>query len=279
MIEDMDPMKIDNGNAEDSNYIICAVPELAKSQEINVELQKIIDREKGIVLWGPVVALVAIFGWVVLASFIKGDKNVKSILGFSMCSDSYWGFLIAGYFLSMLIINILTGIYLVKRYQKFARLNYDFDEFDMKWDYQKVIKFSINAIISGFLAGLLGIGSGLIVGPVMLSFGIRPEVSAANSSIVIFLTSSISMILYIMANLVDIYYALWFGGVALLGAAVGILLIKKIVIRKKRASILVLILAAVLLISLILIPTYGIMNIIDQNDKGNFQLGFKDYCN
>ena len=53
---------------------------------------------------------------------------------------------------------------------------------------------SLIGLITGILSGMLGIGGGIVMGPVMLQLKVRPEVSIATSSTMVFFTSSIAML-------------------------------------------------------------------------------------
>ena len=65
-------------------------------------------------------------------------------------------------------MNISTGFYL-KNYTKIRKdLGYNFDEFDIIWTKNKIIGMSLISLITGFLAGILGVGGGIVMGPVML---------------------------------------------------------------------------------------------------------------
>ena len=133
----------------------------------------------------------------------------------------------------------------------------------------------ITGILGGIGAGLLSIGGALILGPIMLKLGIRPEVSAGTSSGICVLTSSISIIQYAIAGKLEYVYGIWVLCFALIGSAVGVTVVKAIVNRYKRASILVIVLTILMGLCTILIPTYGI---VDLATKTNVSIGFNSYC-
>lgn len=46
-----------------------------------------------------------------------------------------------------------------------------------------------NTLIAGILAGTLGIGGGLVINPILLKEGLRPQIAAGVSSLVVLFTS------------------------------------------------------------------------------------------
>ena len=92
------------------------------------------------------------------------------------------------------------------------------------------------------------------------------------------MSSLTALIQYFVYGVVDWQYALWYGGSAFLGALTGILGLRGFVIRRGRPSILVLVLSITLLSALVTIPTTGIINALQQQRNGTFQLGFSSLC-
>lgn len=173
---------------------------------VDPKLSKVLNRDKSVVNWLESGILVSIFSWVVLCSCIRGDKTFKSIAKFEICSNDYWGFL-SFFYLSLVCISILTAFYVVKKTQHLKKLSYDFDEFDLVFTKKVATQFTFISLFAGFMAGMVGIGGGLIVGPLMLIFKVRPDVSAATSGVIIIITSTISVFLNLIADTVELEYA------------------------------------------------------------------------
>lgn len=132
--------------------------------------------------------------------------------------------------------------------------------------------------LSGLIAGLLGVGGGAIMNPLLLNLGYRPEVSTASSSFVVLFTAFVSTIQYIINNSIDFYYGVWLFVTSICGSAIGTFLILRAIAKFKRVSIIVLMLAAVMIISLIGIPLFGILEIIRKINQGKFKYGFGSFC-
>ena len=67
-----------------------------------------------------------------------------------------------------------------------------------------------------FRAGLLGIGGGMIVSPLLLELGLHPQVAAATSSLMVLFSASSAALSFAFDHLLNIEYALIYGIGALL---------------------------------------------------------------
>lgn len=251
--------------------------DVAEMPELVRRMTTIYQEEKKIISLGPLLYFIVLSGSSIAFSLMKGSKLSKSLVGIESCSGNYFGLMI-GYFSFMLVLNILASIFLIRKTQVCEKMNYQFDDGDIKWNYSKCIGVSITAIFAGIVVGLLGMGGGNLIGPMLLSLGVRPEISTVSSSFTIFISSGIASAQYFIAGVIDFYYAAWFFGVSSCGSLIGILVLRKYAIRKQRVSLLILCLAIILLISLVIIPTVAILTLIKQQEQGNFQLGFLSLC-
>ena len=88
-----------------------------------------------------------------------------------------------------------------------------------------LVLVAIGAVV-GFLSGLLGVGGGVLLTPILMMIGIRPSVAAASGVNAIVATSSSGLAAHFRLGNVDLKLGsvLLFGGVA--GASLGVLLIK-----------------------------------------------------
>lgn len=57
------------------------------------------------------------------------------------------------------------------------------DSGDLKWDNKTTIMYPAICISAGIIAGLLGLGGGLVLAPLMLELGVNPAVSAASTQV------------------------------------------------------------------------------------------------
>ena len=146
--------------------------------------------------------------------------------------------------------------------------------------------YPIYSFISGVMAGLLGIGGGLIIGPLLLELGMHPIVSTATSNFMVLFTSSstsIQFIIFVCINLntqgmMNYDYGLASTICSSAGSFIGTLIIQRIIEKTKRVSLLVIVLGAVLGISTLLIPSYTLYTTIQQLNEGKSIWKFNSPC-
>jgi uncharacterized membrane protein YfcA len=131
---------------------------------------------------------------------------------------------------------------------------------------------------AGIAVGLLGLGGGNVIGPLLLGFGVRPEVSTISSLFTILLSTSTAALQLIISGQINLQYAGWFYWQSVLGSVFGILVLRRYAAKKQRMSLLIMCLAAILFFSFIIIPIVGSLNAVKQAEDGTFQLGFKKTC-
>ena len=257
------------------------LPARAESTEISQELLRkvttIYQEEKKIIAWVPLCYFFLLAGASILFSLIKGNSASKSIVGIEACSAGYFGVTVA-YLGFMFLMNLASSVYLVRKTQVCEKTNYVFDEGDIHWTYSKCAYVTVCSVIAGIVVGLLGMGGGNLIGPMLLALGVRPEISTISSSFTIFISSGTASAQYFITGVIDLQYSAWFFGLSVLGSIFGILVLRKIAIKKQRVSLLIFCLFIILFSSLVIIPTIGVLNAIKQKQDGNFQLGFKNLC-
>ena len=79
---------------------------------------------------------------------------------------------------------------------------------DIEWDEHNTIKYPGYAIVAGLVAGLFGIGGGIVKGPLMLALGVHPAVASATSAAMILFTSSTATMCYMIFGLLVYDYAI-----------------------------------------------------------------------
>ena len=97
-----------------------------------------------------------------------------------------------------MIITYLVARKIKKEYEYRVSIGYPYNNTDIKWNQNIFIKFPIYSFVSGLMAGLLGIGGGLILGPLLLELGLHPMISTATSNFLVLFTSSSTSIQFII---------------------------------------------------------------------------------
>jgi len=220
------------------------------------------------------VALLILWVGLVLLTFFKGGKGVDSLLGIT-CESPWYAVLILSQFLWTIGFAAIFGRKLIKRQLEREAVKYPYLPNDVLWNSQKLRFYSSFTFMAGVVAGLIGIGGGMVLGPLMLVMNIHPRVSSATTATMIVLTSSSVAIMFVISGLVPWSYAVYFFCVCFFGAVVGKSKIDGIVKKTGKASILIGILAII-----IAFATLGCIVIMFLRlAKNDWCLdGFKTFC-
>lgn len=154
-------------------------------KSLDIELEKVLKSESK--RCPPLQWIVLIFCWIILcmSSILKGGKRFPSIIpGIEPCGVWYWTIEVCVIPI-LLGISIIYGVYLRRRYQYKVLLGYKFLKGDIQWTIRNSILIPLICLSAGVLAGLLGLGGGMVIGPVFLELGVLTQVAANTSSFII----------------------------------------------------------------------------------------------
>jgi uncharacterized membrane protein YfcA len=107
------------------------------------------------------------------------------------------------------------------------------------------------------MAGLLGIGGGLIFGPLLLDLGLHPIVSTACSNFLVLITSFSTSIQFILLGTMNFHYGLVCTILSTIGSYIGTVAIQRLLEKTGRASMLIFSMALVEAVSSICIPLHA----------------------
>ena len=153
-------------------------------------------------------------------------------------------------------------------------------EGDIAWDRQRAAQCMRWTLCAGIVAGLVGVGGGMLLGPLMLQMGVLPQVSAATTGTMILLTSSSASALFLAAGHSPLDYALAFGLVTTVGAYTGKRCVALLVQRFQCASLIVLVLGGLIAASVLAIGAAGTLDLLEKLEAGELMssLVFKFPC-
>eukprot|EP00605_Chrysophyceae_sp_TOSAG23-4_P002336 GSChrysophyteH1.ASY1.ANO1.2584.1 assembled CDS len=190
-------------------------------------------------------ALVVLLIVMILLTFMKGGKGVDSLVGVT-CTDTAYPVLVALQFVWLFGFATYYGFVTVGAREERERVQYPFYEKDVAWTQEKAKTYAAMSFAAGIIAGLIGVGGGMVLGPLMLQMGIDSRVSSAVTASMIVLTSSSVAIMYVISGFIPVEYFIYFFSVCFVGAYIGKSKIDAYVKKTGMASLLVGILASII---------------------------------
>jgi len=163
-----------------------------------------------------------------------------------------------------------------KVYQLKKDNNFPFVEGDVLWNTKNTILYPALSTIAGITAGFLGVGGGMVAGPLMLELGILPQVVAVTSSYFILFTSSSTTSQFIFIGRLQWRFALWYGAVGFCGAILGQLFLAWLLKKYKKQWVVAAFIALTILVS-----TFALLFLnVDElfNGKEPISLKFNPLC-
>eukprot|EP00965_Chrysotila_dentata_P026126 866232-Pleurochrysis_carterae.AAC.3 len=189
------------------------------------------------------------------------------VSSFDECSPAYWPV----FWLPVVIYFVWVAYYTraaVLRYQHKLAIGFNFISGDATWTRRNVWLLIPTATGAGVSAGLLGLGGGMVLGPLLVALNFQPQVSSANNGFMMFFTAVAGLAQYLALDLLGWEYALWFAVVGAIGGQTGQRVVQKLVRRTGRPSIIVWILGFIIAAAVIATATYGTVNVVRDRDDG-----------
>merc|ERR1719502_1728555 len=92
---------------------------------------------------------------------------------------------------------------------------------EVGWQPRSVVLYQVVSVATGLLAGLVGVGGGLILSPFFLLTGMEPAVAVGTSATCVLFTSSSTTMQYIFTDRIIMSLALVYGIVTLIASFIG----------------------------------------------------------
>ena len=80
---------------------------------------------------------------------------------------------------AIITLSRYTGRRLLHRHDVREAAGYAYCEGDVVWDSKTVVRLPLGCVFAGVLSGMLGVGGGMVMSPLMLELGMLPDVTAA----------------------------------------------------------------------------------------------------
>lgn len=228
-------------------------------EALDVELKDILEREKTSPYF-KVSLLTLMFVGIIVLNLLKGGYDgYASPLGIQCGSTSYWMMTLLDFAWIGSIFWYLREL-LVDEWRVKRHLQYCYEEGDIEWNPVNTLYYPALCTTAGVFAGMLGVGGGLVKGPIMLLMGVHPLVTSATCAVMIFYTSIVGTSSYIAFGLIIWDYAWFFFFIGLVATAAGQFGVSYLVEKYKRVSYVSLSIGAVVAISTCLLTFQSLLS-------------------
>jgi uncharacterized membrane protein YfcA len=221
--------------------------------------------------WNIALMLFAFFT-LAFFSLARGGEATPSIIGIKTCGAEGWIILAV----SQLVSLGLSGFIYFKNKEEFGRDDAKYKDAGAQSNHKHLREKLIWASYStGILAGLLGIGGGMVLQLYMQGLGMDPMVTTALSTFVVLFSSAATTFQFFVAGAIHFRHAVIFMILSLIGSLIGNLIIKALLKKYKRPSLLIWILFGVLCIATGVLPIEMALTI---SRRSSSSLSFGPFC-
>ncbi|KAH7662226.1 Transmembrane protein TauE-like protein [Dioscorea alata] len=228
--------------------------------------------------WAKLVILVVVWLSFFGLHVLLADKDGQSFIHIKPCAVGYW-------LITLSQIPLAIGFTLYILYAKHRLYNEDHHENKHMKNIvsqngistQPKFIFPVAALLSGIVGGLLGIGGGLLINPVLLQIGVPPQTTAATTCFMVLFSSSMSSAQYLILGMKGVKQALVYAQLCIVGSALGLIMMERVVIKSGRASLIVFMVSIVMALSTVSITSFGAIDVWSDYTDGKY-MGFKLPC-
>ncbi|KAF0686345.1 Aste57867_21847 [Aphanomyces stellatus] len=214
-------------------------------------------------------------------ALLRGGHGAASVVGIACGSALYWLLIVPP---AILLSHVAYGFA-----KRLLRREHLYDQYeiepvvgDVRWTPSTAYWiFPLQSFIAGIAAALVGIGGGIVQGPVMLEHGVTPLVQSATASYMILYTSTSTTIQYTIAGqfpgALQYDYVLWYVGLGFLGGLMGKTVVEFLIRKTGRMSYFLYFLAINSACQAIAMGYIGIKGVVHDIHVGN-SMGFTGLC-
>lgn len=195
----------------------------------------------------------------------------------SKCSAIYW-ILMFSFLAIVLIYDYFIYNHIQTEYSYRKIIGFPYDDRDINWTNQTIIKLCFIGFLAGFIAGVIGIGGGVVLGPILLDLGVHPIVGTVTTNMLVLITSSSTTFQFILFKMLNIEYGIICIIFSALGSYCGTYLVNTYVKKTGKQSFIVLVLFCVVITSAIVLPLSSLINILEDYNKGHNIFEFESLC-
>merc|ERR1711957_107827 len=151
----------------------------------------------------------------------------------------------------------------MSEFEQKVRRGHTFAPGEVQWDSGNSVRYPLLCAISGLLAGLFGVGGGIVKGPLMLEMGVIPVVASASAAAMILYTSAAASASFIVFGLVHPVYGVLFFCLGFVCTTVVQVTVSRWVKKHQRQSPIVLSIGSVIVVSSVLVTVQSVASLVE----------------
>ena len=186
---------------------------------------------------------------------------------FTNCVPAYWPVYLTPFLFYSGILGI-TGYRNVHTQKLLISEGIEPIEGDIRWTPKAVAMLIPAAIGAGVAAGLLGIGGGMIIGPIFVALDFHPQVGTATTGFMVLFTALGGTVKYLTVGKLPWRHFLWFAALGALGGQTGQRVVTRIIQRTGRPSYVIFILGGIIALAVVVMTTFGLLRAVEEANCG-----------
>lgn len=205
---------------------------------------------------------------------LRGNRYGEGIIPMESCGFGYW--VVSSLQIPLAIIFTALILYRKESCQHQTINQQGMEDLTGGGTSNKLI-FPVMALLAGMLGGVFGIGGGMLISPLLLHVGIAPEITAATCSFMVFFSSSMSALQYLLLGMEHVDTAIILSVICFVASLLGLLVVQRAIVKYGRASMIVFSVSTVMALSTVLMTSFGALNVWRDYNSGR-NMGFKLPC-
>lgn len=202
---------------------------------------------------------------------LRGNRYGEGIIPMESCGFGYW--VVSSLQIPLAIIFTALILYRKESCQH-QTINQQGMEDLTGGGTSNKLTFPVIALLAGMLGGVFGIGGGMLISPLLLHVGIAPEITAATCSFMVFFSSSMSALQYLLLGMEHVDTAIILSVICFVASLLGLLVVQRAIVKYGRASMIVFSVSTVMALSTVLMTSFGALNVWRDYNSGR-NMGFK----
>ena len=216
--------------------------------ELSPAAREMVEKERRFPVF-TILALVLMWTGVTVLAAMRGGGGQPSVVGVA-CGGIAFYLLFAAGVLFLLLVVVLVTIFVGREYKIRLAAGFPFGE-DIRWTLRNLLMWPSLFLCIGLLAGFVGVGGGLLQGPLLMQMGVHPRVAASTTAFLVLFTTSSSTVQFLsFGKLSNWALGLWYFGLGMVAAFLGQVFISRLVAYLGRPSIIILAISVIIVVSL-----------------------------